>query len=1174
MSKQEPTQQQLDIMNAISTNVAVSAGAGSGKTQVLVTRYINILKQSLAQGPDVNNNYSLYVDQIVAITFTKKAAAEMRTRLRQQLNAELGYIQEAYAKGDVDGLLCRVQANFWRQQLERLPRTHISTIHGLCSFLLRENPREANLDPQFTVAEEHDGESLVQNCLQEYIRQSLRKQEPHITALINQYGLEGFLAQIDLLLPELDTIEACGDLQEPYKAIIASIDDNKKQLCALLTELAENREDYKKPKTYAPNLELLWVQLEEVMDEVRQEPADFSHLREIFGKMQARDDFKIIYGGIKNLMATIEAKSYEHLALPIVEHWQAILQGLNTYVQAKKLEQDLLTYDDLEQMAIALLKNYPEIRQHYHQRFAHIMVDEFQDTNNRQRQLIYLLCGNDEDRLSGNKLFVVGDPKQSIYRFRGADVAVFKRVQEEIKAGKGKCLSMDKNFRSQESILDTVNGVFAPLMGVDKSQEVFFSPLAADVPRLEGGEKPKLYTYCYPKGLSNDKYAREAELVVAKILELRAQGIPLKDITILLRYMTRCDVLLPALQKYRVPYVVTSGRGFYEQQEVLDLLNLLTAVNNKYRGLELVGVLRSPYFGLDDETISELVLALDEAKAQEKAEHAAECELAGIEQQAYIGSACLWDVLQSYEITLLKQEQQQLLERARSILKELRSFASSCSLMELWSLLWDKLKVPAVLSQQKLGEAKLANAEKLRTLAQNFVDQQQGSLTAWLEYVQSLRADGVQETSATVESKDAVQIMTYHASKGLQFSVVLLPFMEGVEMVDRDDLLFLPPNRFHANVPWGLGVKILVDGQLKNTYLLEQLRQEERRCSYEERKRLLYVAVTRAEKQLYFFASAEEGKKYATADWEQKNWYVQLRSLVQDEAVLAEGDAEALLAHLQTFADDKKDAMDVSSPMLQPLASYNQLGQLYFSPSALQSYAHCPRYYFYHYGMKLPGSEPEKVVVAEQQSELSPSVIGLIVHSTLEYYSLPHYDEDELQRCFAMALKEHVKGRTSGTEPAKAMLVQYLQSKLLPPLDKAEKEKEIKFYLGTLQVNGFIDCMYPNADGTWTIVDYKTGRVPHAAQEKNTGYMYQLALYRLAVETLFKREVSKCALHYLQELEPVELADDVEYQKYLSEALAHCKEIGSLPKEESAFPCMVGKQCEYCEYAYMCNGIK
>lgn len=1134
MSKQQPTTQQQNIIDAICSNVAVSAGAGSGKTQVLIARFIHILEAGFACGQPIN------VDQIVAITFTKKAAAEMRARLRQTINDIINELQQDNNMDDQ-----RLEKiGFWREQLERLPRTHISTIHSLCSYLLKENPREANLDPQFTVAESYESERFIQKCLERYIRAALREQNEDMLALVNSYGLQSFLNQLDLLLPQLAVIKASGDLLQPYRAIIASVGEQKEEVCELLTELAVNRDNYNNPKTYKPYLEQLNVQLQEVLEGIRQDIADFSLMRSICAKMQARGAFKEIYGRIKYLAGVIENKNWEHLAMPLVEHWQNVLQGLHDYVQEQKLAADLLTFDDLENMAISLLENYPEVRRNYHERFQHIMVDEFQDTNNRQRRLIYLLCGNSSEELQGEKLFIVGDPKQSIYRFRGADVAVFKRVQEEIQQKQGQLLSMDKNFRSRENILQAVNEIFEPLMGIDAAQEVYFSPLAADLPRMEGGVKPELLVAEYDESNEASKNVNEARLVAAKILQLQSTGVKFKDIAILMRSTTRYDVLLPVLQEFKIPFVLNSGSGFFERQEVMDLLNLFTALNNKFRSLELVGALRSPYFALDDDTLTRLFL--DGAK-----------------------DSCLWDKLQSCDISCLSKEQQSLVLRARELLGKLRQEANSMGLMSLWQSVWEKLKVPGVLSQQEMGAAQLANAEKLRAMAQSFVDEEQGTLAAWVTFMQRLRAAGGDETMATVEAEDAVQIMTFHASKGLQFPVVLLPFMNSRLMSNRDSLLFLPPSKFHQEAPWGLGLKVLVDGQLYDTYLLQQLKAEDKRCEEEERKRLLYVAATRAEQQLVFFANAAKDKNYADRNFMHKNWFVQLSSVLKEDSAVIRGNTEDLEAYLQPWEAAELPSLDTTSPMLKPLAGYDAIGISCFSPSALQSYAHCPRAYFYSYGLKLPGLETDKATAFT--GSLAATAIGLIAHSTLEYYNKDSYDVKELEHCFKLASKEHTSGSKTGTEFSWTMLEAYVQSDLLPPLSRCKKEQKLSFFEQGLQFEGFIDCLMPNGDGTWTVVDYKTGTPPQATAGKNEGYMYQLALYRLAAEKQFGLKIAKCELHYLQNLSKVELADEEEYQHYLAAALKQCQEIGAKAREEGAFPCTVGKQCDYCPYAYLCK---
>ena len=1140
----KPTAQQEKIITSLGSNVAVAAGAGSGKTQVLIGRFLHILEQSLQRGLDANNKYSVYVDQIVAITFTKKAAAEMRSRLRKELNQRLERLEEVWTAGEITKLQYLAEKDFWREQLLRLPRAQISTIHSLCSRILRENPLEAQLDPQFQVAEEAEGNMLVDRCLQQYIRQALRSHEEHITALAMQYGLGKFMTQIKLLLPCLRELESCADLAQPYLDELQSLEQDKQDLCAFLEDFLEHRDEYKKPKTYVPLVEELYSVQEQAKEGILQEEPDFSLLQPLMEK-NASGDFKAIIQTFRNYKVMFAAKRRDALALPVLKHWQAVLGGLAAKVHEEKLAQDILTFDDLEDMAIDLLQRYPEVRRHWHARFRHIMVDEFQDTNDHQRQLIYLLCGDDAEKLEGDKLFIVGDPKQSIYRFRGADVSVFKRVQDEIRGldGVSACLSMDKNFRSRESILSFVNALFEPLMGTDISKNVYFSPLEPDKPRLEGGRAVKLYLATYPKEEKKSAKAKEADAVAAKILQLHAEGVPFNEMTVLLRAMTPAPVLTAALRRQHIPFVVASGSGFFEQQEVQDLLNLFKVLQNKTCNLELAGILRSPYFGVDDESLTHIFLQAE--------------------------ASCLWDEVQAGAFTDCSQEQQQLLERARTLLEELRCTASSSGLVELWQELWQLLRIPAVLSLQEDGEAKLANVEKLRRLAYTYVEKEQGDLSAWLAKMEQAVDCNARETIAVVEAPAAVQIMTIHASKGLQFPVVLLPFLNSRKNTEENDVLWRAP-RPGTGEPWGLGIKLPTDSGNAPSYLLEELRQLENSEEAQERQRQLYVAATRAERELYLFANAEEEKDYACGDWEDKNWFVQLESLLPCSEVFERADSMELQSYLGTLRLEKQEALATDAELLQPRPEYARLGTEVFSPSALQSYGHCPRAYFYHYGLHLPEFAPEQ----EQEStgQLKAASLGSIVHSTLEYYVKPGYDERTLRQCFKAAVKKHVAGWPQGLDKAWNMLVNYVQSPLCPPLDRAWKETEISFCVEGFRIEGVIDCMYANEDGTWSIVDFKRGHAPEPGERKNPGYMYQRALYRKAVELLYGYRVRSCELHYLQGPVTVALEGDEEYEHYLTEALKHCRSLAEQPREESCFPCRGGVGCSYCGYSYCCPG--
>lgn len=1189
--------EQLQAKEAISCNVAVSAGAGSGKTRVLVERFLHILEQygpngamrsqagvSASEGEESLASATQTVDagNILAITYTRKAAAEMKARVRQAIEERLDT--------DVQG--------YWHRQLEALNRAQISTIHGLCNRILSENPVEAQLDPSFTVAEEFDGKEFLEECLKDYLQQELKQQNKDVAKLLEAYGVSGLRRQVETILPALGAIATEADLTQPYAKSIAQLPELKDRLCIAVRDMVLSRQNMpnKKSKTYGA-LEQIAEYIEQLCDGIKREPADFTLLDQALGTFRATGNLKDFKELIQQLKKQIICVAADKAGMELVPCWQGLLQGLDAFTQARKRERDFLTYDDLESFTLELLMQNETVRKKYQERYRYIMVDEFQDTNDRQRQLVYLLCGDSAEQLQGQKLFVVGDPKQSIYRFRGADVSVFASVRKEIAASGGLNLQLKKNYRSATTVLDAVNGAFRLLMGTDSTKDVFFEELEVHKP---SSEMPQLYLVEYDKECGKTKFQVEAEQVArvmqayheARALDgkqLLAPKIPYGDMAILLRAMTHTNELETALQERGIPYEVVDGKGFYERQEVLDLLNLLTALNNRYRSIELAGVLRSPYFGLDDESLTRLFL---------------------------LEKGCLWDNLQTIAtnndlLTTFSKEQQTLISRAAQKLALLRMEASLLALPELWQLLWRELSVDAVLSLQEHGPNKLANAQKLGSLAQDYCVHQGGTLSQWLEYVRRLRAAEARETAANLGSTDAVKIMTIHKSKGLEFSTVFLPFLHGKASSDTDTIKYMPKV--------GLGITAPDDnGVLQPTSILAKAKEADKLLEQEERKRLLYVAMTRAEDRLLMSGILEGSGLSADKRLEELSWFRQLQQIYGNNTV---ADLHVITAQEQSEnglvpSTLSKKAEDEKLEHIGPLAVYEDSGIKHFSPSSLQTYLHCQRQYYYQYVLGLPPleeDESESVNGSENAGELSdsegaehlaasdtqaqaaklaPHVLGGIVHRTLELY------KGDLNKALARAMQEYAP--LAVDREARAMLEQYIASDLyqsipteqlreLPFTYKHEYEGREFTFSGIIDCLGFVDASANSAQGanagavpadankSLAIIDYKTGRAPEAGELK-AGYAYQLAIYKEAVEQRFAGlKVSRAELHYLRSLTPVALplaqAGAASTKDYLQEACKLCAEICSKKDAEEKFVCTLAS-CEYCPYNYVCNAYE
>ena len=1072
MSK-NPTPEQALAINTIKSNVSLLAGAGSGKTYVLMKRFVQILRADLSVNPT----------NIVAITFTRKAADEIKGRVRQA-------VSECVEQAQTD--LERLR---WQEHLQKVESAPISTIHSLCSRILRDNPVETQLDPEFTILEDFEAQDFFKETLQQFLRKNI-KENAALRRLVQTYGVNSFVNQVTALGDKLSELVREDNLAEPYLKAKEELPALQQKLFAAVREVIEAREALGAKTKGRQTLTEAAGLLDEMQKQLlAPEPdcslLDASGVVKVSGKALAAE-----LTNLKNLRRELNNVLLNAKGCDLVQDWLAVLQEFYACLSARKQENNVLFNDDLDLLAIEHLQKNEALRQKYQERYKYIMVDEFQDTNERQRQLIYLLCGN---KLDGkNNLFIVGDVKQSIYRFRHADVSVFNKVKEDIAQNAGQNLGMKTNFRSTQSIVESCNTAFCQLMDLPEEEICLEHHEGANT----GGAKVCLLQVPYKSkdddlGAKEDKWQKEAEAIAA-----------------------------------------------YLQQEVLDILNLLAALHNRYASLELAGALRSNYFGLDDATLTQLFWQTENDKP-------------------------LWDVLQavgSGELQLnLPPEQQALAMHAAERLSRLRQAAALMALPELFAQLWEELKPEFVLSQQENGPSKLANVKKLRRLAQQYCQTKQASLAEWLQNVKDLRASSSKEPAATVQADDALQIMTIHNSKGLEFDLVILPQLDKSVKGDTASIKYLPGKEGEQGL---LGIKVPdKEMQLKNSGVYELAKARDSELEEEESRRLLYVAMTRAKKQLLMVGTVAEEKlpeaviglpsargwwqqlqAVFEADWEKQEsscpWVRLLCADTLSQAVVQQGEQQKLALEPLTLA---------------PLPAYAACGRTCFTASALQTYLHCQRQYYYQQVLAVP--ELEQTVAGEQAHELPASVTGSIVHKALELYN--GYNAEAV---FAIALDEFAPG--AAATQAKSMFDAYIVSDLYKALPKKQK-RELEFVQPLQQelaAEGVIDLLAFDEADKMIIVDYKTGTPPEPDEVK-LGYAYQLALYKDAAEKLYPgKRVVRAELHFLQNMSVWQLPLD---KSYLQEAVELCEEISG-KGEEDDFACICNDSCAYCHYAYLC----
>ena len=1177
--KQEPelelTDAQKDAVYTIDKNVAVSAGAGSGKTQVLSLRFLYILEklglEAFLASPSGDGALQAKAEQIMAVTFTKAAATQMRERIRKAMNKR---IAKAEAAIDEDNNAKIVR--FWRLQLKSLEKAHIDTLHSLCSKILRENPVDAGIDPQFRVAEDVEGKVFVKDTIVDFVRRGLRNGDQDITKLAGIYGYQSLCDNLYSLYSKIEDILADEQAKVRYSDAVAENENGQQaaqNLIKQIDHLIEKKDEVTNNGSEGRNkLDKLAAAFEQIKGDLLQKKPSYDSCKEYFNNLRLKKGSEISLKLYRDLMSQIDMGISNTLAADQIDHWLRVLENVLKTVQAAKQKHNLMTFDDLEMRAVALMRNNPVICKKYADKFTHIMVDEFQDTNERQRQLLYMLCGGSPTELKGKKLFIVGDSKQSIYRFRGAEVQVFADVCKDI-TNNGLYVPMDTNFRSLDYVLDVVNGTFGPLMENSAERGMTFEALKANVVHnpeeyekdnhkhrqeelLLAPKKPEFIQIMWPKGQDGKRKA-EAVAIVKKMQEVNRELQEKNGCTkpyygemaILLRTMTDAGDIINTLQEQGIAYEM-ENKNFYELQEVLDIINLFKVLLSKNNELELAGILRSPYFGLDDTTLTKLFLINREKK--------------------------LWDNLLAMDIALA-EEQAALAQHARHVLVELKEAVTSLGPIEVWETLWQKLHPDYVLSCQPRGEIKLANLNILRNSCAEYCLAKGASLAQWLEYVAELRENGGEEKGTLPTDDNAVKIYSIHKSKGLEFSVVFVAQLDKKYNADKTSVRYLPK--------FGLGIRNqLEDGTLEDTGILRELKDANNLLEQDERVRQMYVAMTRAKERLYLTGIVEKGEPTAKnpSGLKYTEWMGKLNNIYSQETnnyiemVQLDGETGFGSASCSAMEEQIDTGLMIADEYISPLATYLANSPRSFSPSSLQTYLHCPRQYFYQYVMGLPSVEGESDVDASAEkavissmtassisnaqatliSSLSAKDLGSVIHRALELY------KGDLETALPQAIKENAP-LYEGDE-ARKMLEGYLASDLYKRIPKKQlREQAFTLYAeNDIVLSGIIDCLAFKPDGSMLIVDYKTGRPPIDG-EPDVGYAYQLAIYEKVVRERWARgQQPKLAaeLHFLRNNTSWSLQEGNEQQgcDYYAAALKLCEEIAK-KSTEAEFPCIEPK---------------
>lgn len=1041
-----------------SHDLTVTAGAGSGKTRTLVARYLGLL----ADGWEPR--------RIATITFTEKAAREMRFRIRAEIQKQVRQENSA------------LERQHWLDLDGQMDSARISTIHSLCTEILRAHPVEAGLDPNFGVIEQNLAIALRVQAVAETVDWAVgRPENRRVFDALSAIGLGSLLSR--LLENRLDVGVQVFDLTaarvEVAGRLAAFLQDD--QVSGILAEFRAARAGRTLAVDAGEGLVDQIVRLLEGIDAAEEALAQSDPPAAALALFQARRAGMKLSGGkkgrIKEALKELQTcydtwldpwlggktasvappdPAVEQILVEIAPLIQACnTQALGAYRRLLDEKRDL-DFDDLEAGAARLLE-LPRVRARWQAEIGAVLVDEFQDTNARQRAIVQALAGETPGRL-----FVVGDARQSIYRFRGADVTVFTGLQAQIERRGGQTFVFDATFRAHPGLLEATAALLGGVMGTEadpaRPYSIPFSGLVSKRPGpRENVSSPFIECILGQGEDSESGRVSAARALARRLLELRAsQEIGAwEEVALLCRASTSFPPYEEALEEAGIPFVTVAGSGFYDRPEVRDLINQLRAIADPWDDQAMAGMLRSPACGLSDAGIYRLRIAQGQPRP-------------------------LYQALQA-DLDCLEEMDRIRATRALEIIADLVPLADRLPVAELLRRLVSRLDYRAVLAGERsrlwLNVDKLINDAQTSGLVQ---------VGAFFEYLATLRDAGARESEAGSEAEGAVRLMTIHRAKGLEFPIVVLA-----------DANRQPNRGRECAVRLGTAWSVSLD-RLESAPLAFRLaRWLDGDQADAEDKRLLYVALTRAQEKLII--SGFLGGKPASP--RVNGW---LSELLDAGGILPGALFERagewqpkLLLNNQPWAiwlEPAGAAIPIKS--ISTGAAWPETGELGLTrPLNGRAYTVKIGHSLFH-GFSEPLTPPAKVV-------------GEMVHRAIRHW---RFTEDAgLARLLAATAREKGLVRPELVEravtEASRLLARFRRDPLWSELNQAQQRyHEVPYSVcmenGAVD-SGVIDCIY-RTPGGWRILDFRTDELhsPTAVQAVIAKNQEQLERYRAAFRAM------------------------------------------------------------------------
>jgi len=1086
------------IFNDFNHNFLVEASAGSGKTSCLVKRMAALVKAG---------RYS--VEQIVAITFTRKAAFELKERFQQEIEREIQKINSPAEK------------NFLFKALINIEQCYIGTIHSFCARILRERPIEAGLDPTFKELDEIDNILFMEQAWEQYLA-NLKVQD---SALFQNLAMLG--------IPVLDLKESYKQVcQYPEVQIMHKKVDNP-QLDSTMNELFSFCEE---AIQYIPEQESErgYDSIQQAILQVQKFKRYHPYSQKDFYKISLLEPFSKNFHGAESIvlnrwLSKEKAKEYRDIILPelkekhiepAIERWREychdhifrfIKPAVECYHQFRE-KHSMLNFQDLLLKTAFLLRNNPEARLYFQQKYRTILVDEFQDTDPIQAEIIFYLTGKQLTEIEWEKLvpragslFIVGDPQQSIYHFRRADIAVYKKVKGLMIESDGKVIKLNANFRSLHSIGRYINPLFqdlfyreedefqmsySPMQTIREDKKGFLSGVRQIIISREKDKKKTIENDAHSIALLIRDWI-DKRLAIVRTDEELQQGkqseVDYGDFMILLRYKSGMEIYSRVLSEYDIPVTVSGYASLNESQCLRELLKLLRLLKDPGNQVLLVAVLRGIFYGFSDE-----------------------------ELYYYKEAGGKFDFFSE----LPGELENNLRQKFYDCFQQLRSYYSWCSeylpVVVLEKIMIQSGLLPylcAEMSEKEQGNELFFILEYLRqSEMKDFFN-----FAGMIEKLDRLLLSGVEEEFSMKVEENSVRIMNLHKAKGLESPIVFLaiPYntrkpgpeyhIERLSDIPKGHFLVKKYHHFAKGKIIGQPQKWKEYCQIESSYLEA------------EEVRLLYVAATRA-KNLLVISSFGTNYQYNN----QNSWQYLLRES-KPEMVLKVPEKKGVQPEIRkkSYSLGEYETQKKKIEQGERAITITSYIESTVSRQAEFSEIQAPFIPTVNKGGRKWGNAVHEILEYLVREQAEDDLLRAHIAYTLEKNNIELFRRDELYDIIQKFINSDLYKRLENALQRFTELPFNLKVMPEDPLYQeliSVEEEENRVEGKPIVLTGTIDLVFQEADG-WVIVDYKTDCPVEKRDYAKLRQLYQvqIATYKTIWQKIGKEKVKESLIYFVNE---------------------------------------------------------